>query len=201
MCYRPSTSPRWRTCSFAVKTKIVQILFIFLCTLLAAALQDMLPSFGGTKPPLLLALTLYWAFTETVLDSRDRKTGNAHALAMRWVFVAFLAGAFEDALSEFPIGCATGFFLLAGVAARLLRPFAFPLSPLALGLVSLMVAAPFHEIWLSVWGVAGTEPSLLVRAFASALPAAPTGALAFMLLPWGEQLVGFHAPKAEGRTP
>ena len=117
MCCRPSTSPRWRTCSFAVKTKIVQILFIFLCTVLAAAAQDMLPSFGGAKPPLLLALTLYWAFSESTGSVRDRASGKRRTFAVRWIFAAFVTGAFEDALSEFPFGCATGYYLLAGAAA------------------------------------------------------------------------------------
>lgn len=200
MCCRPSTSPRWRTCSFAVKTKIVQILFIFLCTVLAAAAQDMLPSFGGTKPPLLLALTLYWAFSESTGSVRDRASGKRRTFAVRWIFAAFVTGAFEDALSEFPFGCATGYYLLAGAAARFIRPFVHALSPMTLGLVALMVAAPFHETWLSVWGVTGSTPAALVRFFASALPAAPTGVLVFAILPLGEQFAGFHGPKLEGRA-
>ena len=183
-----------------MKTRIVQILFIFLCTALAAAAQDMLPSFGGAKPPLLLALPLYWAFSEPPVDVRARSDRKRSALALCWVIAAFLGGAFEDALSEFPLGCATGFFLLAGSAARLSRPATLSLSPPALGLVSLMVAAPFHEVWLSVWGVAGADPSVLVRFFASALPAAPTGLLLFALLPYGEQAVGFDLPRPEGRS-
>ena len=183
-----------------MKTRCVQILFIFLCTVLAAAVQDMSPSFGGAKPPLLLAMTLYWAFSESIGDTRDRNAGKRHAFAVRWIFAAFVTGAFEDALSEFPLGCATGYFLLAGAATRFFRPFVQTFSSLTLGLMALMVAAPLHEVWLSVWGVAGTEPTALVRFFASALPAAPTGALIFAGLPLGEQFVGFHGPRVEGRA-
>lgn len=183
-----------------MKTRIVQILFIFLCTVLAAAVQDMLPSFGGAKPPLLLALTLYWAFSESTGKSRDRNAGKTRSIAVHWILAAFITGAFEDALSEFPFGCATGYFLLAGAAARFFRPFVHSFSLMTLGLVALMAAAPFHEVWLSVWGVAGTDPSALVRFFASALPAAPTGALVFAALPLGEQFVGFHGPRPEGRA-
>lgn len=183
-----------------MKTKVVQILFIFLCTVLAAAAQDMLPSFGGAKPPLLLALTLYWAFSESTRRSRELTSEKKRAFAMRWIFAAFVTGAFEDALSEFPLGCATGYFLLAGAAVRFIRPFVTTLSSATLGLVTLMAAAPFHEVWLSVWGVADTSSAALVRFFASALPAAPTGALLFVVLPLCEQFAGFHGPRPEGRA-
>ena len=183
-----------------MKTKIVQILFIFLCTVLAAAAQDMLPSFGGAKPPLLLALTLYWAFSESTRRVRDRASGKKHSFAVRWILAAFVTGSFEDALSEFPLGCATGYFLLAGAATRFIRPFVHNLSLATFGLVVLMAAAPFHEVWLSVWGVADTSSAALVRLFASALPAAPTGALVFAILPLCEQFVGFHDPRLEGRA-
>ncbi len=186
-------------CSSVVKTKVVQSLFLLLCTVFAAALQDMLPTFGGVKPPILLAIALCWAFSEKAPDIRDRVAEKAHPFAMKWLFAALLAGAFEDALSEFPLGCATGFMLLAGIAARLLRTVTQGVLPLPLGLVATMAAAPLHEIWLSVWGVAGNDPSLLVRFFASALPAAPVGAAVFLLLPFLRRHVGFDGAVPEGR--
>ncbi len=182
-----------------MKTRAVQFLFVLLCTTLAAALQDMLPAFGGAKPPLLLALALRGAFAEAPSGARDRAADDAAPFALRWVFAALAAGAFEDALSAFPLGCATGFFLLAGGAARVLRGAARVWTPPALGLVAVTAAAPLHEVWLSVWGVADGDAALLVRFFASALPAAPTGALVFALLPFAERLVGFDGPEAEGR--
>lgn len=180
-----------------MKTRTVQTLFVLLCTTLAAALQDMLPAFGGAKPPLLLALVLHWAFAEPA--PRERAAAGAPPLALRWLFAALAAGAFEDALSAFPLGCATGFLLLAGAAARGLRGAARAWTPPALGLVALAAAAPLHEVWLAVWGVAGGGPAPLVRFCASALPAAPAGALVFALLPLAERLVGFDGPEAEGR--
>lgn len=182
-----------------MKTRAVQILLVLLCTTLAAALQDMLPAFGGAKPPLLLAFALHGAFTQASPAPRDRADGGRPPFVLRWICAALAAGAFEDALSAFPLGCATGFFLLAGVAARCLRALVRGWTPAALGLVAVTAAAPLHEIWLSVWGVAGDDPAPLVRFFASALPAAPAGALVFALLPLVERLVGFEGPEAEGR--
>lgn len=187
-------------CSFVVKTRIVQCLFILLCTVIAAALQDMLPSFGGVKPPILLALTLHWAFSEHAPDARERASEKSSSFAVRWIFAAILAGAFENALSLFPFGCATGFMLLAGISARLSRSVSAGLVHPALGLVAVMVAAPLHEVWLCVWGVAGEDPSLFVRFFASALPAAPIGVVVFTLLPFFERHCGFDGPEVEGRV-
>lgn len=175
-----------------MKTRSVQILFLCLCTVLAAALQDMLPSFGGTKPPVLTALVLAWALLERPADRRAGE--HAPFFAASWIPAALLAGAFEDALSSFPAGSATGFLLLAGAVARQLRPTTRMLAPAALGLVAAMAAAPCHELWLGVCGVAGDDPSVIVRFFASALPAAPTGAVVFALLP---RLV--HASGYDGR--
>lgn len=182
-----------------MKTKAVQILLILVCTVFAAALQDMLPAFGGVKPSLLLALVLHWSYAERKVDERDRHARKVPFLAARWIPAAIFTGAFEDALSGFPTGCATGFFLLAGAAVRFLRTLADSVEAPVFGLIALMTAAPLHELWLGVWGVVGDDPSLFVRFFASALPAAPVGLAVFALLPPLERHVGFEGPEAAGR--
>ena len=68
-----------------------------------------------------------------------------------------------------------------------------------LGLVSVTLAAPLHELWLAVWGVAGNDPAPIIRFFASALPAAPVGAAIFFIMPRLEKNVGFEGPEAIGR--
>ena len=182
-----------------MKTRFVQIAFVLVSTVLAAALQDMLPAFGGAKPPVLTALVLAWALLEPL--PREHGADKQPFYAQRWIPVALLAGAFEDALSGFPTGCATGFLLLAGATARLLWPVTRMLSPSALGLVATVTAASCHELWLCMWGVAGDDPSGLVRFFAAALPAAPTGVLVFALLPRLTSLSGFHGVVQDGRWP
>lgn len=179
-------------CSSAVKTRIVQMVFALVSTVIAAALQEMLPSFGGTKPPILLCLALLWAYVERSRDDRDSQTEKLAFFSARWIPAAILAGAFEDALSEFPTGCATGFFILAGAAVGLLRQAIRMLQPSARGLVIAVAAAPLHELWLNMWGVVGDDPSGLVRFFASTLPAAPTGALLFWIFPRLIHLAGVN---------
>ena len=180
-----------------MKTRIVQIVFIAVCLVLLAALQDMLPTFGGTKPPVLAALVLAWAFLER--EPRGPAKTKRPFYAASWIPVAILAGAFEDALSGFPTGCASGFLVLAGGTARLLRPLTPGLEPVVLGVVAAMVAAPLHELWLCMWGVVGDDPSGLVRFFASALPAAPTGAVLFLRLPRLLTVSGFEGPSQDRR--
>ena len=72
-------------------------------------------------------------------------------------------------------------------------------SPAGVGACAAMVAAPIHELWLSTWGVLPPGCSLLVRFFASALPAAAAGALLFSALPVAERLAGFTVPAPERR--
>lgn len=182
-----------------MKTKIVQILFIVLSTVLAAACQDMWPSFGGAKPPFLLALALHWAFIQPTVDKDDRRAELPPFYTARWIPAVLFAGAFEDALSGFPIGCATGYFLLVGTGARFIQHFAVVLKSAALGFVAVTICAPLHEVWLAVWGVVGEENALFIRFFASVLPAAPVGALLFFLLPRIETAIGFEGTLMERR--
>ena len=142
-------------------TRAVQILFTLICLVLAAAAQELVPSFGGTKAPVLLLFALYTAFRP----------------ARRWMFVALAAGALEDALNASPVPCCTFFALLAATGAHFLRPFA----------------------WISTWGMLPPGCSVIVRFFASALPAAAAGALIFAVLPSAEHRAGFEGHVQERR--
>lgn len=181
---RLSTSSPSKTCSFAVQTRAVQICFTLLCLVAAASMQELLPSFGGAKAPMLVVYAMYAA-------SRP-----AHG----WVPVAAACGAFEDALNGIPSLCCTCFALLAATAAYFARPLTRGMPPAGAGAVAAMVAAPVHELWLSSWGVLPPGCPLLVRFCASALPAAAAGALAFAFLPAAEAFAGFGGPPPERRA-
>lgn len=182
-----------------MKTSLVQILFVLMGTIIAAALQDMLPAFGGAKPPVLLTLALFWSFAERPDDGRESRAAKRSILAARWIPAVLLAGLFEDALSDFPTFCSAGFFVLAGAAARFARPTTRELGRPLLGLVSVLVAAPLHELWLVTWDVVGHDPSGIVRFFSCTLPAAPTGLLVFTILPRLVHRAGFEGPTTEER--
>ena len=163
-----------------MQTRAVQIIFTLICLVFAAAAQELVPSFGGTKAPVLLLFAIYTA----VRPSR------------RWMLVALAAGAFEDALNGSPTPCCTFFALLAAMVAHFLRPFTVELPPTGVGAGAAMLAAPIHELWLSTWGALPPGCPVFVRFFASALPAAAAGALLFAFLPSAERLAGF-----DGHTP
>ena len=166
-----------------MQTRAVQIIFTLICLVAAAALQELVPSFGGTKTPLLVLFAVYTAFRPS----------------RRWMLVAIAAGAFEDALNGNPTPCCTFFALLAATGAHFLRPVTYDLPPLGVGACVAMVVAPVHELWLSIWGVLPPGCPVLVRFFASALPAAAAGALLFVVLPAAERLAGFTVPLTERR--
>ena len=166
-----------------MQTRAVQIIFTLICLVAAAAAQELVPSFGGTKAPLLALFSIYTALRPS----------------RRWILVAIAAGAFEDALNGSPTPCCTFFTLLTATAAHFLRPFANDLPPMGVGACAAMVAAPVHELWLSIWGVLPPGCPVLVRFFASALPAAAAGALVFAALPAAETLAGFSVPETGRR--
>ena len=166
-----------------MQTRAVQILFTLICLVVAAAVQELVPSFGGTKTPVLVLFALYTAFQPS----------------RRWILVSLAAGAFEDALDGTPTPCCTFFALLAATGAHFLRPFAHDLPPAGVGACAAMVVAPIHELWLSAWGVLPPGCPVLVRFFASALPAAAAGALIFLTLPAAERRTGFTVPVLERR--
>ena len=153
-----------------MQTRAVQITFTLICLVIAAAAQELVPAFGGAKTPFLALFAVYTALR----PSRS------------WMPAALAAGAFEDALNGSPAPCCTFFTLLAATAAHFLRPVAHGLPAAGVGACAAMVAAPIHELWLSAWGVLPPGCPVLVRFFASALPAA-------------ERLIGFTLPAAGRR--
>ena len=166
-----------------MQTRAVQILFTLICLVSAAAAQDLVPSFGGTKTPMLALFALYTAFQPS----------------RRWVLVSLAAGAFEDALNGSPTPSCAFFTLLAATGAHFLRSFASDLPSAGVGAGAAMVAAPVHELWLSTWGALPPGCPVFVRFFASALPAAAAGALLFAALPHAERHAGFAGPEPERR--
>lgn len=168
-----------------MQTRTVQILFTSLCLVAAAALQELLPSFGGTKPPMLALFAIYTALQPS----------------RQWISVAIAAGAFEDALNGSVVPCCMFFDLLAATGAHFLRPVTRDLPPAGVGAGAAIVAAPVHELWLAIWSVLPPGCSAFVRFFASALPAAAAGVAAFLLLPMAERASGFsgHAPERRPR--
>ena len=168
-----------------MQTRAVQICFTLLCLVAAAAMQELLPAFGGTKAPMLVVFAVYTAFR----PSRS------------WIAVAVAAGALEDALNGNPSLCGTCFALLAATGAHFARAFEYDMPQAAVGAIAAAIAAPVHEIWLSTWGALPPECPLFVRFCASALPAAVAGALAFALLPAAEAFAGFDGPQSGRRRP
>ena len=167
-----------------MQTRAVQITFTLICLVIAAAAQELVPTFGGTKTPFLALFAVYTALR----PSRS------------WMPVALAAGAFEDALSGTPTPCCTFFALLAATGAHFLRPVAYDLPPAGVGACAAMCAAPVRELWISIWGILPPGCPVLVRFFASALPAAAAGALVFAALPAAERMIGFAIPAAGRRT-
>lgn len=167
-----------------MQTRAVQIIFTLICLVAAAAMQELVPSFFGTKTPLLAVFALYTAFQPS----------------RKWVLVSLAAGALEDALNGSPTPCCTFFTLFTAMGAHFLRPFVHNLAPAGVGACAAAVVAPIHELWLLTWDVLPPNCPILVRFFASALPAAAAGALAFVVLPVAERLSGFTFPAPE-RSP
>lgn len=173
-----------------MKTDLVQIAFLSAALVLAAAFQDMSPTFGGVKPPFLQVLALYVSLTAV---GKTRRGRDGTRPSSRWIWTACAAGYLMETLSGLPIGCCVGFLLPACAVARALRrALAEDLSLTALGLMAAMSFAPLQEAWLDAWGVTGGGSSFL-RFFASALPAAATGATLFYILPKIERFAGLKA--------
>lgn len=105
----------------------------------------MLPNWCGVGFPVLLALTVLNALSCT--------------LPVTVIYAAAAAG-FEDSLSALPFLTSVFFFLGAAATARWTR----------LGWLTMLVAYPAYQIWLSVWMPA---------------PAGETILKFFVSVPWG----------------
>ena len=171
-----------------MKTDHVQIAFLAIGLILLAALQDMVPSFCGAKPPFLLVFALYVALT----TSGRLRRRNGDRPVTRWMWTACAAGYLLEALSGLPIGSCICFMLPVCALARfLLRSGDGRQVSVSFGLVVAAVFAPLQEAWLGAWGTPGGGSSF-VRFVASALPAAITGALLFLIVPRIERFAGLR---------
>lgn len=174
-----------------MKSDIVQIVFVFIALVLAAALQDMSPAFGGAKPPFLQVFALYMA-TRRPPDAKERGVRQADGRhPQSWIWTAIAAGYMMESLSGLPWGCCIGFMLPACALAHAARRFAADMPATTFGMTAAVLFAPLQEAWLDAWGVTGGG-SAFVRFFASALPAAATGAALFFVLPGIERFAGLR---------
>jgi hypothetical protein len=88
--------------------------------MILAASQDLSPDIYGAKPPLLLMFG-----------------------CIAGIPAAIGAGLFTDALSGLPFGCSAVFCLIAALAVRFLRQFAF---------LTTVLSAALYQVWLAMWG-------------------------------------------------
>lgn len=151
----------WRTCSFAVKSEIVQFVFCLLAIVLGGAAEELLPKFLGVGFPILLS---------TVFVLTSRRT------IPLLVLFSIAAGAFEDALSGLPIATSASFFLTCAAVSRI------PVVPREV----LFLAYPFYQLWLNV-----LDPGLNGGVFGRLLLALPIGILTMIamrfVLVWAER--------------
>lgn len=131
-----------------MKGEFVQFLFVILAIVVAAAAEELLPTFGGVGFPFLLSLTL-------VLSPR--------LSVLACVMMALGAGAFEDSLSSLPPMTAACFFTVAALVSRMsLLPLAF-----------LLALFPLFELWAVL-----RMMSPMGDVFARMLVSLPLGAVA-----------------------
>ncbi len=178
-----------------MKTELVQTVFFAFALVLAAAAQDMMPAFGGAKPPFLLIVALCAAMRPDPEPAQGSSNSRNKVRHVGWLVVALAAGAFADALDTLPFGCMAAFTAFACAAVRLARNATSGMPPALAGLMIGAVAAPCQEAWLNLWLPFGSE-SALVRFFASAPAAAVAGAAIFATAPWVARTIGL-----EGKHP
>lgn len=91
---------------------VVVMLFALVCGVVVQALLPAFPLLGLAKPPVLLALVIYYAFT------RSRGT---------LLLAAILAGVLQDAQSRIPLGYSSACFCLTGLVVFRFRDVVFGL--------------------------------------------------------------------------
>jgi len=160
-----------------VKNSIVQIVALVLGVVFSAALQDMLPVFGGVKPPLVMAVVVYVAFRSSL----------AYALG-----TGFAVGVLLDSLSGVNAFCAVVSMPLAALGVYFLRDSLEEVPGFVSGALTVAAAAVFGEVWLAVSGAAAGDAGLLVRILAAAMFSLPLGAAMFALLPQVARHVGLE---------
>ncbi len=175
---------------FVVKNSILHIIFVLICLIIFAAMQDLFPSFGGVKAPLLLAYALSVAFMAPNAKQSFDRTDKGDVPA--WIFIAIAAGGFVDALTGFPHGFSSVYYLLACTAMRYARTFLREYPRGVSGLIVTSAAASIYEIWLVIWNITSVDSSLLIRFFAAAFLAMPVGAVVFSVMPAIEKNSGIH---------
>lgn len=164
-----------------MKNSVVQIVSIVFGVVLAAALQDMLPAFGGVKAPFVTAVVVFIAFRMTL------------ALALG---IGFAAGLLLDALSGVSVFCATVSMPLVALGVHFLRDPLAEVPHFAAGALMVAAAAVFGEVWFVASGFVDAAAVLFVRTSAAAILSAPLGAAIFALLPYMGRYVGLEEEEA-----
>lgn len=160
-----------------MKNNVVQIVSIVFGVVAAAAMQDMLPTFGGVKPPLVTMVVAFIAF----------RMSFAHALG-----IGFGAGLFLDALSGVSAFCATVSMPIVALGVYFLRESMENVPHFVAGALVTAAAAVFGEVWMAASGFAVGDAGLLVRIPAVFVLAIPVGAAFFAILPRMGRHVGLE---------
>lgn len=177
-----------------MRNSFVHILFYTIVTVVAAAMQDMLPAMFGVKPPVMLTVAISLALHEADIATVSHSSKSS---SIAWMVYAFIIGAASDALGCLPAGCDAGFFLLVCIALRLGSNYVGEMSRFSLGLISLLVVVPVHEAWMSAWGVAGIGAGNPFHSLLSVFPSLITGVIVFPLMPVFEKWAGLDRHSQE----
>lgn len=148
----------------------------------AAALQDMLPAWGGVKPPFVMAAVTFVAF---------------HASLATALGFGFGAGILLDSLSGVNAFCATVSMPLVALAVHFLHGSMDEVPNSVAGAFAAAAAGGFGEVWLAVSGTAAEDAGMLARVMDAAILAVPIGAVLFASLPWLGRHIGLEAEEEQ----